>query len=296
MKVFVAGGTGFVGTHLIGELRSNGYSVVTLTHERSRGGEQGIDVVRGDVLDRSSVTAAMKGCEAAINLVGIIREFAGKGITFQRLHVEATRNMVAAAKEAGIRRYLQMSALGTRKDAVSDYHKSKYLAEEEVRESGLEWTIFRPSLVFGPKDLFINMLADQLRKCPLIPVIGDGSSRMQPIHVDDVARCFVPALERPETVGQVYDLCGPDRFPYLQLLEVIAKVLGKSGVTTVGTPLGLIKLMVPLLQKIPAFPLTSDQLQMLLEESICDCSWRKTFDFQPIGFEEGIRGYLGESI
>ena len=294
MKVFVAGGTGFVGTHLIGELRSNGHSVVTLTHERSRGGEQGIDVVRGDVLERSSVTAAMKGCEAAINLVGIIREFAGKGITFQRLHVEATRNMVAVAKEAGIRRYLQMSALGTRKDAVSDYHKSKYLAEEEVRESGLEWTIFRPSLVFGPKDLFINMLADQLRKFPLIPVIGDGSYRMQPIHVDDVACCFVQALERPETVGQVYDLCGPDRFTYLQLLEVIAKVLGKSGVTTVGTPLGLIKLMVPLLQKIPAFPLTSDQLQMLLEESICDCSWQKTFDFQPMGFEAGIRGYLGK--
>ena len=296
MKIFVAGGTGFIGTHLIRELRSNGHTVVTLSHERSRGTEQGIDLVRGDVLDRRSVTDAMKGCDAAINLVGIIREFAGKGITFQNLHIQATRNMVAAAKEAGIRRYLQMSALGTRKDAVSAYHKSKYLAEEEVRESGLEWTIFRPSLVFGPKDLFINMLADQLRKFPLIPVIGDGSYRMQPIHVDDVACCFVQALERPETVGQVYDLCGPDRFTYLQMLEVIARVLGKSGVTTVKSPLSLIKLVVPFLQKIPAFPLTSDQLQMLLEESICDCSWQKTFDFQPIGFEEGIRGYLGKSI
>jgi uncharacterized protein YbjT (DUF2867 family) len=293
MKIFVAGGTGFVGTHLIRELRSSGHSVVILTHERTRGPEEGVDVVRGDVLDRRSVADAMKGCDAAINLVGIIREFPGKGITFQRLHTEATRNMVAAATEAGIRRYLQMSALGTRKDAVSTYHKSKYLAEEQVKASGLDWTIFCPSLIYGPRDAFVTMLADQVRKFPIIPVIGDGSYRLQPIHAIDVARCFVRSLEMPETVGQVYELCGPDRFTYLQMLDLIAKVLGKSGVTTVRSPLGLIKLVVPFLQKIPAFPLTSDQLQMLLEESICDCSWRKTFDFQPTGFEAGIRGYLG---
>src|SRR5512137_458647 len=126
MKVLVAGGTGFVGAHLIRELRRNGHTVVILSHQRSRGPEQGIAIVRGDVTDPVSVGAAAWGCDAAINLVGIIREFPAKGVTFQNLHVLATRNMVDATREAGIRRYLQMSALGTRKDAVSNYHRTKY--------------------------------------------------------------------------------------------------------------------------------------------------------------------------
>ena len=294
MKVFVAGGSGFVGAHLIRELRRNGHRVVTLSHKRPQWAEEGIDVVQGDVLDCLLVGDAMQGCEAVINLVGIIREFPWKGMTFQKLHIQATRNLVDVAAEAGISRYLQMSALGTRNDAVSNYHRSKYAAEEYVRASGLQWTIFRPSLIFGPKDLFVNMLADQLRIFPLIPVIGDGSYRMQPIHADDVARCFVRSLEMPETVGQCYELCGADRFTYLQMLEVIGRVLGKSGVITVKSPLALIKMVVPLFQRFSVFPLTSDQLQMLLEESICDCDWRRTFDFEPIRFEAGIREYLGK--
>ena len=254
--------------------------------------KQGIAIVRGDVTDPVSVGAAAWGCDAAINLVGIIREFPSKEDHLRPLHVQATRNMVDAAKEAGIRRYLQMSALGTRKDAVSNYHQTKYAAEKYVRASGLDWTIFRPSLIFGPRDAFVNMLADQVRKFPVIPVIGDGSYRMQPIHADDVARCFVQSLGMPETVRQTYDLCGPDRLTFLQMLTVVGRVLGKSGVTTVKSPLGLIKSVVPFLQKIPAFPLTSDQLQMLVEESICDGAWRKTFTFEPIRFEAGIREYL----
>ena len=292
MKVLVTGGTGFFGGHLIRGLLRNGHTVVVLSHQRAWRPEQGIVIVKGDVTDPVSVGAAAWGCDAAINLVGIIREVPAKEITFDRLHTVATRNVVDAAREAGIRRYLQMSALGTRKDAVSNYHRTKYAAEEYVRSSGLDWTIFRPSLIFGPKDAFVNMLADQVRKFPIIPVIGDGSYRMQPIHADDVARCFVQSLEMPETVGRIYDLCGVDRLTFMQMLAVVGKVLGKSGVTTVKSPLGLIKSVVPFLQKIPAFPLTTDQLQMLIEESICDGAWRKTFTFEPIRFEEGIREYL----
>ena len=292
MKVFVAGGTGFVGGHLVRELRGAGHSVVVLSHHRSRGPEQGIEIVRGDVMDRQAVTGAAAGCDAAINLVGIIREFPSRGVTFQRLHIEATRNVVDAAQEAGVRRYIQMSALGTRQDAVSNYHKTKYAAEVYVRNSGLDWTIFRPSLVFGPRDAFVNMLADQVRQFPVIPVIGDGSYRIQPIHADDVARCFVISLAMPETVGQTYELCGPDRLTYLQMLDAVGRALGKKRVISVRSPLGLMRAVVPFLQKIPAFPLTSDQLQMLLEESICDCAWRQTFGFEPVRFEEGIREYL----
>lgn len=295
MKIFVAGGTGFVGGHIIRELRRAGHSVVVLSHHRSRGPEQGIEIVRGDVMDPRAVTGAVEGCEAAVNLVGIIREFPAKGITFQNLHIQATRNVVDAVRKGGVRRYLQMSALGTRQDAVANYHKTKFAAEEYVRNSGLDWTIFRPSLVFGPRDAFVNMLADQVRKFPVIPVIGDGSYRIQPIHADDVARCFVRALAMPETVGETYELCGPDRLTFLQMLDAVGRALGKNRVRTVRSPLGLMRAVVPFLQKIPAFPLTSDQLQMLVEESICDCAWRKTFDFDPVRFEAGIREYLGKT-
>ena len=294
MKVFVAGGAGFVGTHLIKELRRSGHTVVLLSHQRPPDPAEEIQVIRGDVMDRLSLGRAMAECDASVNLVGIIREFPFQGITFQKLHIQATRNMVDAAKETGIRRYLQMSALGTRKDAVARYHQSKYAAEEYVRGSGLDCTIFRPSLIFGPKDAFVNMLADQVRKLPLIPVIGDGSYRMQPIHAADVARCFVHSLTMPETVGRSYDLCGPDRFTYLRMIDVIGRILGKSGVTTIKIPLGVVKGVIPFMSKIPAFPLTSDQLQMLLEESIGDEAWRRTFDFEPIRFEAGIREYLGK--
>lgn len=292
MKVLVIGGTGFVGGHLIRELRRRGHTVVVFSHHRTRGPEQGITIVRGDVTDPVSVGAAAWGCDAVINLVGIIREIPAKGITFERLHTLATRTVVTAAQEAGIRRIIQMSALGTRPDAVSTYHRTKYTAEEFVRGSSLDWTIFRPSLIFGPKDSFINMLAGQIRKFPIIPIIGDGSYRLQPIHADDVARCFVQALEMPETVGQIYALCGPDRFSYLQMLTILGRILGLSKVTAIKLPVGLMKAIVPLLEKLPAFPLTSDQLQMLLEESICDCSWRVTFSFDTVRFEEGIREYL----
>ena len=216
----------------------------------------------------------------------------GKGVTFEKLHVEATRAMVSVAREAGIRRYLQMSALGTRPDAVSGYHRSKYRAEELVRASGLDWTIFRPSIVFGPKDAFVNMLAGYIRSYPAVPVVGDGTYRLQPISAEDVARCFVLALELPATVGATYELCGPDRPSYNEMLDTISRALGKGRVTKLHSPLALMKLVVPFLQTIPQFPLTMDQLLMLTEENICDGRWRETFGFEPKGFAAGIGEYL----
>jgi NADH dehydrogenase len=236
------------------------------------------------------------GCDAVINLVGIIREFPSKGATFERLHVQATANLLAAARKSGVRRYLQMSALGTRPEALSDYHKTKWLAEELVRASGLEWTIFRPSLIFGPKDTFVNMLVTQLRLAPVLPVIGSGRYRLQPVHADDVARCFAEALDMPETIGNTYELCGSDRMSYEELLDAVAAAIGKTPPLKPHLPLVLMKLVIPILQNIPQFPITIDQLQMLLEENICDGAWKKTFGFEPRGFREGIGEYLQDSV
>lgn len=291
MKIFISGGTGFVGGHLIRELLNRGHEPRLLVHRRAPAVE-GVEQVEGDVTRQESFQEALQGCQAVINLVGIIREFPSRGITFQRLHVQATANMLAAAKHAGIGRYLQMSALGTRRNAHAEYHRSKFRAEELVRASGLGWTILRPALIYGPGDAFINMLAGQLRHTPVMPVMGNGRYRLQPIHADDVARCFALSLEREETIGGCFDLCGKDRFSYLELLDAIAEAMGKPAPLKPHAPLGLMKLIIPFMQHIPQFPITSDQLHMLLEESICDGEWQKTFGFKPRDFKEGIREYL----
>jgi uncharacterized protein YbjT (DUF2867 family) len=293
MRIFVAGGTGFVGEHLVGALHGKGHELRLLVHGRSSPAANGIDQVEGDVASLETFEQAVIGCDAVINLVGIIREFPLRGITFERLHVQATANMLEAARKAGIRRYLQMSALGTRPDAVSCYHQTKFRAEELVRSSGLDTTILRPSLIFGPKDAFVNMLAGQLRLAPIMPVIGSGTYRLQPIHAEDVARCFALALEMPETIGQCYELCGNTRLSYVELLDAVAYAIGKPAPFKPRIPLGLMRMIIPVMQHIPQFPITMDQLQMLIEENICDGCWEQAFRFKPRDFRQGIQEYLG---
>jgi NADH dehydrogenase len=292
MRIFIAGGTGFVGTHLVAALREKGHEMSLLVHRRNSAVANGIVQVEGDVTCLDSIERAAVGCDAVINLVGIIREFPSRGITFERLHVQATVNLLEATRKAGIRRYLQMSALGTRPNSVSCYHGSKFRAEELVRSSGLDVTILRPSLIYGPKDAFINMLAGQLRLAPIMPIIGSGTYRLQPIHADDVARCFSLSLEMPETIGQCYELCGKNRLSYVELLDAVALAMGKSAPFKPHIPLGLMKMIIPVMQRIPQFPITMDQLQMLIEENICDGRWQRVFRFEPRDFREGIKGYL----
>jgi NADH dehydrogenase len=136
------------------------------------------------------------------------------------------------------------------------------------------------------------MLAGYIRNFPAVPVIGDGTYLMQPISADDVARCFALALVKPETVDQVYALCGPDRLTYGELLDTIGRAVGKDYVLKVPQPLGLMKLLVPFMQNFDAFPLTMDQLTMLVEGNICDGDWQQTFGFVPQGFAAGIKQYL----
>jgi uncharacterized protein YbjT (DUF2867 family) len=292
MRIFLAGGTGFVGGHVRQALLARGHSIRLLVHKKSVGTEPGVEEVEGDATLLPSFAAAVTGCDATINLIGIIREFPGRGVTFERLHVEATRNIISAARTAGIRRHLQMSALGTRADAVSGYFKSKFRAEEEVRGSGLDYTILRPSIIFGPKDAFVNQLVGYLKSFPAMPVIGDGEYQVQPISADDVARCFALALEKPETIGKTFELCGPDRMSYNALLDTIGRVVGKSSVLKVKNPLPLMRLIVPVLQNLSFFPITMDQITMLVEGNVCDGSWRGTFGIEPVHFEDGIRAYL----
>lgn len=241
-RVFVTGGSGFVGSAILRQLRGRGYSANALTH---RGGvprtSPEVEEIRGGLFDTAALDRGMAGCTAVIHLVGIIVEKPSQGVTFERTHFEGTRAVVDAAKRNGVARFIHMSALGTRPNAASHYHQTKWKAEEYVRASGTDWTIFRPALIHGPGG-FMQMEAAWARKAaaPFVamPYFGKGvlglggSGLLQPVHVDDVARAFVEAIDCPQSIHKTYDLAGPDRLTWPQFHEAASRELvGKRRLT-----------------------------------------------------------------
>ena len=296
MRVFVTGGTGFVGREILKQLSGEGHTARILVRgpwqERLHGIE-GIDAVNGDATDAASLDGALEGCDAVIHLVGIIREFPSRGVTFERLHVGATRNLLDAARQQGVQRFVHMSANGSREAADTAYHRTKWQAEQSVRESGLDWTIFQPSLVYGRGDQFVNMLADQIRKLPAVPVIGDGRYRLSPVAVENVARGFVAALENQAAIGQAYPCGGPDTVSYDELLDAIAAALGRSKPAKLHHPLWLMQPMIRMLDGFSAFPITRDQLTMLLEGNECDPRpWAEAFGLSLTPLKDGLKEML----
>ena len=295
-RVFVTGGTGFVGKHVVRALLASGFLVRCLVRPGSEGGLRGfqsIDRVPGDVLRSEHLAASAEGCSAVVHLVGIIREHRARGITFDRLHAQATLNMLALAKEAGITRYLQMSALGARSDARSRYHQTKWRAEEAVRGSGTEWTIFRPAIIFGSGDEFVSGLAGMIRRLPVVPVLGDGMYRLQPVSVEHVAEGIARALLGATSVGQTYDVAGPRAHTFVEIVDEIGAALGRPRVHKIHIPLGAVKLATRALQWLPLYPLTTDQIAILEEESVVDPGRFYTdFAITPEPLAEGLRRLL----
>lgn len=296
-RVFVTGATGFVGRHVIHALRAEGYTVRCLVRrgsERDLSGLGAIERVEGDVLVRRGLEEGMAGCEAIIHLVGIIREHPASGVSFERLHVEATRNVLDAAVAASVRRYLHMSALGTRANARARYHQTKWAAEEVVRTSGLPWTIFRPSIIYGRGDGLVTMLAGMVDRLPIVPVIGSGRQRLQPVTVKHVAEGFTRALALPATEKQVYEVAGPDAVSMLTLLDLIAEVMGRGRIRKLHVPLGLVRPLTRLLHPLPGYPLTPDQLLMLEEDNVGDAGpFHSTFGLVPLPLKTGLTRMLG---
>lgn len=251
--------------------------------------EPRVTYVYGDITDPQSLSGVMDGYDVVIHLVGIIREVSKKGITMNRIHVEGTRNIVTEAKKAGINRFLHMSALGAKQNSHTAYHQSKWEAEQIVRESGLSYTIFRPSVIFGeggPGPNFVNQLRDLVKNAPIVPVIGDGSSLLQPVSIKNVADGFAKGVELKQTIGKTYELGGPEQISYLKILSLIADSLDKR-LRKIHVPITLMKYIVPIMEKIPQFPITNDQLTMLLEGNITSTAetYYKDFGIEPIPFE-----------
>ncbi|MBI2470377.1 MAG: complex I NDUFA9 subunit family protein [Planctomycetes bacterium] len=295
MKIFLTGSTGFVGKHILRDLLENNYQVrclVRIGSEQKISPYKDIEIVHGDVTDASSLEGKLEGCDAVINLVGIIREFPGKGITFEKLHYEGTANLVRAARSQRVMRFIQMSALGARPDGKTQYQQTKYRAEECVRTSGLDYTIFRPSIIFGPGDKFVNLFANMLKTQQFVPIVGNGRYQMQPVAVENVSMGFTKSIERKDAVGKTFDVGGPERIEFNQIIDTIGEVICAPPYK-IHIPVFIMSTMAEMLDWMSSFPITKDQITMLLEGNVCDEKpFFKHFDITPIGFKEGISQYL----
>jgi NADH dehydrogenase len=223
--------------------------------------------------------------------VGIIQEAAGA--TFQRVHVDGTRNLLEAARKSGVRHFFYQSALGTRPNAKSEYHKTKWAAEELVRASGISFTILRPSLIYGPGDQFTIRLSEMIRLSPVLPIIGSGRSKVQPIYIDDVATCIVKAVTSDCCLNEICEIGGPDQLTYEEVTVAIADAMGVNR-PTLHLPLFFMKSMATVLKAVlPKPPVTTDQLIMLQEDTVCSMrDIRDAFGVEPIGFPEGLEKFI----
>ncbi|GEO27097.1 NAD-dependent nucleoside diphosphate-sugar epimerase/dehydratase [Alicyclobacillus acidoterrestris] len=291
MRVFVTGGTGYIGVPVVRELVKRGHVVTLLARDEARVPKDlasRVHVIAGDLSDATALQIGVDQTDAVVHLVGIIREFRRKGVTMQTVHVDGTMRVLEAARRAGVRRFLHMSALGARVGARSGYHRSKWEAETLVRQSGLRFTIFRPSVVFGdggPGSNFVQELVTLVKRAPILPVIGHGRFPLQPVHTSTVAAVFAQALDMDTTIGETFDVGGPEVVEYGQILQQIREGLG-SRKLSIEIPLPIIETLVGALGVMGNPPLTMDQLTMLVEGNVCTNGDRlyDIFDLQPVPF------------
>jgi uncharacterized protein YbjT (DUF2867 family) len=263
--ILVTGGTGFVGGHVVHELRGRDLPVRCLVRDPRRGASLaawGCELVEGDVTDPGSLRSAVADVETVIHLVAIRQ---GRREQFQRIMVDGTRDLLAASKDAGVGRFVHMSALGTSaetKDLVP-YYWAKWVNEQAVQGSGVPYVIFRPSFVFGPDGGILPTFLKLARLTPVTPIIGSGRQRIQPIWADDLAKYFADAVERSDVANRVFELGGPDVVSWNEFWERLKRARGIRR-PSLHVPVALMKVNALLTERLPGdIPLTRDLLKML---------------------------------
>ncbi len=313
-NVMVTGATGFVGRSVVRELLARGFKPVCVVRSPDRLYRQHPDVdpqrlvaITGSLSDRRALRQAADMSQAVIHLVGIIIERRLKGRTFERVHVRGTRAVVDATTSARVSRFIHMSALGTRADAVSAYHRTKWQAEECVRASGLDWTIFRPSLIHGPGGEFMRLIKTFVCGLapPFIPYFGNGQARVQPVSVKDIAHCVVESLFRSQTIGQVVPMGGTRPFTWLELYDTCRRLMPRSknwkpyaplpvpiaklAALVSAPPMAIAELVVP---SLGMFRFDGGQVDMATEDSVCDPAIAEgLFNIKMRSFEDELAAY-----
>lgn len=304
MKIGIIGGTGFVGSYLLDKFAADGHGMRVLTRPGSEDKLpplEGLEAVAGDVADEGAIRDCLTGCDAAVYLIGILREQPARGITFDALQRRGAERAMAIAEEQGVKRFLLMSANGVA-EAKTPYQTTKLAAEEALKASGLDWTIFRPSVIFGPPQgrmEFCTQLKQELIDSPmpaplfyagLLPK-NPGGFLLAPVHAEDVAAAFATALTSPEAIGKTYELCGPEAVSWKQILATIARATGKQKLM-LPAPVLVVGSVASVLGRFEWFPVTRDQLTMLLSGNTCAEDGLAALGITPMAFNEGNLAYL----
>ncbi len=296
-KICVLGGTGFVGYHLIHELVEQGHALRVLARRRERHRDllvmPTVDVIEADIHDPAVLGEHLRGCDAAINLVGILNERRRAGETFQAAHVDLVAHLVEACRDNGVTRLLHMSALNADAgQAPSRYLRSKGQGEDLAHAAdGLRVTSFRPSVIFGPGDHFFNRFAALLKLIPLALPLACPETRFAPVFVDDVVHAFSRALDNRATFGQRYELCGPHQYTLRQLVEYTARITGRRK-RIVGLGDGLSRLQARLMGHMPGKPLTYDNYLSMQAGGTCQGEFPAVFGMTPTSLEAVVPYYL----
>ncbi|HIQ49036.1 MAG TPA: complex I NDUFA9 subunit family protein [Aquifex aeolicus] len=305
MKVFITGATGFVGRYIVEELLNNGYQVYAGVRNLKKLENLFGEKVKGfkvNFEDKSSIRKVLEDIKPdfVIHLIGILYELPSKGITFYKVHYIFTRNLIEISKEIGVKKFLFMSALGTHNQAPSWYHQTKRLAEKEVINSGLNYTIFRPSLILGPEQKLFFDMYKITKYIPIIALPDYGRYLFQPVDVRDVACAYIEALRNPETDKRIYELCGTKVVSFKELLRDIFSHWNRK-VFMVPLPKRLMYYTALIIEKIlEPPPFSSDQMKMMWKPNICGViadgaepqGIKVICKRKPISYEESIRWSL----
>ena len=304
MKIALFGGTGFVGGYLVNALLAAGHEPSVLIRPGSENKLANRDkccVTAGDISSDNAIETTLDGCDAFIYNIGILKAFPKKGVTFEKLHFDGVRRVANMAQELNVRRALLMSANGV-KSPGTPYQDTKFRAEEFVKQSGLEWTIFRPSVIFGDSNglqEITNQLYRELVKPPIPAVAfhtgwspkGNGVV-MSPVHIQDVADAFIGSLSDADTIGKTYVLGGPDVLTWEEMVQRVATAVGRRK-WMLPMPVGLMRFGATLFDWLPFFPATRDQLTMLAEGNVADSADLETLiNRAPTAFVPGNLSYL----
>ncbi|NDP60672.1 MAG: complex I NDUFA9 subunit family protein [Oxalobacteraceae bacterium] len=304
-NVLVLGGTGFVGSHLVAQLVAQGRHVIVPTRRAIRARHLAVlptvEIVETDIHQEQALARLMGRTDAVINLVGVLHSrpvnggAASYGPDFARAHVELPIRIVAACGVAGVKRFLHMSALGADRNAPSMYLRSKAAGEDAARSHpAVATTVFRPSVVFGEDDAFLNMFAGMQRWFPVIP-LGGADARFQPIYVEDVAQAFVNALDNQHTVGKVYELGGPEVFTLRELVQLAGRASGHPR-PVIGLPPALARLQALVLEFAPGGPVMSrDNLDSMKTDNVMRGPIAPELGVTPQALEAIAARYLGEA-
>jgi uncharacterized protein YbjT (DUF2867 family) len=290
VRILVTGGTGFVGPAIVRALVDAGHTVRALERETGRSAGLPIqEAVQGDVTDAASLERAADGQDVVVHLVALL---SGPPEEFQRVMEQGTRDLVAAAKDAGVQRFVLMSALGVNeetKDLVPYYH-AKWDMERTVKSSGLEHVIFRPSFIFGPGGGALQQFARIAKLAPVTPIVGPGTQRIQPIWIEDVAAYFAAGVESPEAGGSTFELGGPDTVTWNEFWSRLKSALGIRR-AAIHLPFGLMRAQAAVLEKLPKPPVTRDQLKMLAagDNVVSNSDAVDTFGLPLVPLDEQLR-------